>query len=244
MDAASKAITLGHPSYIWGFGQERRLGIVRHYVTLENQRILDIGCGIGTYVDAFRRFSPFVWGVDVDEDKIQEASASLPNLSVAPAESLPYKGNHFDVVFLHEVIEHVTDDREAIAEAYRVTRPGGRILIFAPNRLYPFETHGFYLGKRHIFKLLPFVNYLPNPIRNKFCPHVRCYSGGDIQRLFAGLDVDMEVRTQVYPAFDNVARSNAFTASTLRRILYALEETPLRAFGLSHFVVARKRNVP
>lgn len=240
MDAASKAIALGHPSYIWGFGQERRLNIVRRYVELENRRILDIGCGIGAYVEAFRRFSPFVWGVDVDEDKIDEASANLPNLAVAPAESLPYKGNHFDVVFLHEVIEHVTDDQEAIAEACRVVRPGGQVVIFAPNRLYPFETHGCYLGGRHIFKLIPLVNYLPGPLRRQFCPHVRCYTAGGIRRLFDGQRVAFEVETQVFPAFDGVARGNSALAGGLRRVLYALEQTPLRAFGLSHFVVARK----
>lgn len=240
LDAASKVITLGHPSYIWGFGQERRLNIVRRYVALENRRILDIGCGIGAYVEAFRRFSPFVWGVDVDDAKIAEASATLPDLSVAPAESLPYDDNYFDIAFLHEVIEHVTDDRRAIAEACRVVAPEGRIIIFAPNRLYPFETHGCYIGKRHVYKLIPFVNYLPNPLRRQFCPHVRCYTAGDIRGLFRGQNVAFDVETQVYPAFDNIARGSAGVAGVLRRVLYALEETPLKAFGLSHFIVARK----
>ncbi|MHB1005656.1 MAG: class I SAM-dependent methyltransferase [Chloroflexota bacterium] len=240
MDAATKAITLGHPSYIWGFGQERRLAIVRRYVTLDNARILDIGCGIGAYVEAFRRFSPFVYGVDVDLDKVAEATANLPNLSVAPAEFLPYKSDSFDVTFLHEVIEHVTDDVKAIAEAWRVTRPGGQVVIFAPNRLYPFETHGFYLGQRHVFKLLPLINYFPDPIRRRFVPHVKAYTSGDIRGLFRGKRVHFDVHTQVYPAFDGVARSNRLVAGTLRRLLYAMEETPLCAFGLSHFVVARK----
>lgn len=240
MSTASKAITLGHPSYIWGFGQQRRLNILRRYVALENKRILDIGCGIGAYVRAFRQFSPFVHGVDVDFEKVDEASRDLPNLSVAPAEHLPYADHHFEVTFLHEVIEHVNDDRMAIAEAVRVTKPGGSIVVFAPNRLYPFETHGFYLGKKHIFKLLPFVNYLPDPLRNRFCPHVRVYSCGAIRHLFDGLPAVIDVHTQVYPAFDNINRGNPFIAASLRRILYALEDTPLCVFGLSHLLIARK----
>jgi SAM-dependent methyltransferase len=240
MSTAAKAIVLGHPSYVWGYGQERRLALVRRYVALENKRILDIGCGIGAYVRAFRQFSPFVHGVDVDQEKIEEASADLPNLSVAPAESLPYASNHFDVTFLHEVIEHVTDDRQAVAEALRVTRPDGVVVIFAPNRLYPFETHGFYLGKRHVFKLLPLINYFPDFVRRVFCPHVRVYSGGDMRRLFTGLPAEIDVHTQVYPAFDNINRGNPHAAGALRRVLYTLEETPLAAFGLSHLVVARK----
>ncbi len=43
-----KAITLGHPSYVWRAGQERRLNLMRGYVPLEGKTILDVGSGIGT----------------------------------------------------------------------------------------------------------------------------------------------------------------------------------------------------
>ena len=143
----SRWIELGHPSYVWRFGQDRRLNLVRKHVDLENVRILDVGCGIGAYVEKFRLFSGQVHGVDVDSDKVAKASENLPNIQVAPAEVLPYPAGSFDFVFLHEVIEHVESDREAIAEAVRVTEPGGHVVIYAPNRLYPFETHGIYVGR-------------------------------------------------------------------------------------------------
>ena len=60
-----KAIRLGHPSYVWRSGQDRRLTQIRRYVSLEQRRILDIGCGLGMYVDKLRRFSDDVHGVDV-----------------------------------------------------------------------------------------------------------------------------------------------------------------------------------
>ncbi|NIU60939.1 MAG: methyltransferase domain-containing protein, partial [Pseudomonas stutzeri] len=56
----------------------------------------------------------------------------------APGERLPFPDATFDVVFSHEVLEHVADDRACVAEMVRVTRPGGRIVVFVPNRLYPF----------------------------------------------------------------------------------------------------------
>ena len=49
-----KAIRLGHPSYVWRSGQDRRLHQIRQYVQLEGRRILDIGCGVGMYVDKDR----------------------------------------------------------------------------------------------------------------------------------------------------------------------------------------------
>ena len=74
-----KAIRLGHPSYVWRRGQDRRLDLIREHVPLENRRILDVGCGLGMYVRQMRRFSDDVYGVDVDPDKVAEASRTLPN---------------------------------------------------------------------------------------------------------------------------------------------------------------------
>lgn len=239
-DRQAKAILWGHPSYGWGFGQERRLSLVRRHVDLAGRRILDVGCGVGVYVRAFRRFSPLVYGVDVDLEKVAEAHRDLPNLCLAVAEQLPFRDNSFDMVFLHEVLEHVADDRLAIAEAHRTTRPGGQIVIYAPNRWYPFETHGFYWRGRYIYRLLPFVNYLPRWLRDRLCPHARIYGAGDLRRLFEGLAIQITVHTFVFPAFDRIARRHRRWAALLRRILYALENTPLRIFGLSHFLVATK----
>ena len=237
----SKWIELGHPSYVWRFGQDRRLALVRQYVDLENQRILDVGCGIGTYMKKFREFSNFVHGVDVDPDRVAEAARVVPNVQEAAAESLPYPDASFDVVFLNEVIEHVTDDRQALAEAVRVTAPGGHVIIYAPNRLYLFETHGIYLGKRYIFRLIPFVNYLPDRLRRIFCPHVRAYTAGHLRRLFAGQPVEVVVHTYVYPGFDNIVARYGGLGHLLRSICYFLETTPLRIFGLSHLLIVRKQ---
>lgn len=239
-DPEVRAITLGHPSYCWRFGQDRRLALICQYVDLRDKRILDIGAGIGMYTRKFRQFSKAVYGVDVDLDKMTEARESVPNVGVAASERLPFPDDCFDVTFLHEVIEHVEDDRRTIQEAWRVTKPGGQIIIYAPNRLYFFETHGVYLGKKYIFGVIPLVNYLPGILRNKLVPHARAYRSGGLRALFAGLSTREVVHTQVYPGFDKIARGNAFLASLLRRVTYFFETTPLRTFGLSHFLVMTK----
>ena len=233
-------IALGHPSYVWRFGQDRRMSLVRKHVNLDGKRILDVGCGIGMYTRQFRLFSDEVYGVDVDQERVAQASQTLANVSVAPAEDLPFPDDYFDVVFMHEVIEHVDDDLLAISEAVRVVAPGGKVVLFAPNRLYLFETHGIYFGKKFIFRLVPFVNYLPDPLRNVFCPHVRAYTRGDFGRLFAGKQARVAFHTCVYPGFDNICARHKRLGVLLRQILYFLEGTPLHAFGLSHFVVAEK----
>ncbi|MBV9174160.1 MAG: class I SAM-dependent methyltransferase [Chloroflexi bacterium] len=241
--AATKAIRLGHPSYVWRRGQDRRLALIRQYVELRAKRILDIGCGLGMYVSRFRQFSDDVYGVDIDPDKVAHASEWLPNLRVSPAEELPFDDDSFDVILLNEVIEHVDDDRQAILEAFRVLAPGGHVIIYAPNRLYPFETHGYYFaGKYHGPCNLPILaNWVPDPVRDHFAPHVRIYTQSQVRQLFDGLDCEFVVESHIYPGCDNWAE-RGFMGRLFRDLMHLAENSPLRCFGISHFVVVRKRS--
>lgn len=240
-NAHPRAAVLGCPSYVWRSGQERRLSLVRRYVPLEGARILDIGCGIGAYVRRIRRISSRVYGVDVDEQRVRRGSTDLPNLLPAAGEHLPFADGTFDAVLLNEVIEHVKDDAATLREACRVTKAGGNVVIFAPNRLYPFETHGVYLGKRYVFGNIPFVNYLPGFLRRRLAPHVRSYLTRDLRRITAGLDARWLEHRVIFPGFDNIASRSKLLAKVLRSALYALERTPLQVLGLSHFLVLEKR---
>jgi SAM-dependent methyltransferase len=239
-ESESKAITLGHPSYVWRFGQDRRLELIQRHAGLGGSRILDVGCGLGAYVRKLRLFSPDVYGVDIDPAKVARAQRELEHIALAPAEELPFPDGFFDVVLLHEVLEHVEDDHRAVSEAYRVTRAGGRVVVFVPNRLYPFETHGIYWRGRYRFGNMPLVNYLPSAWRDRLCPHVRAYTQRGVLRLFDGLARRVVVHTQIYPGYDNIAYSHPRLAQLLRRATYALENTPLRVFGLSHLLVIQK----
>ena len=234
---SATSIERGRPSYSWRYGQDRRLEMVRAFVELDGAAVLDVGCGIGTYVRRFRQFSEDVHGIEVEEERVAEASLELPNIVHAYGEALPYPDDRFDLVFSNEVIEHVDDDRQTVAEMVRVTRPGGTIVAFAPNRLYPFETHGAYFGERYVFGNIPFVNWLPDPLRDRFAPHVRAYTMRGIERLFAGQPVRLVHHRVIYPGFDNISARHARLGGALRRALYVAEHTPLHRFGLSHFLV-------
>ena len=239
-EQGDKAAVLGHPSYVWRFGQQRRLALMDQYVSLHQKRILDVGCGIGTYVEKLGQFSDQVYGVDIDQQRVREGGKKLPNLLAAAAQALPFGSGCFDVLLLHEVLEHVQDDRQVVQEAYRVLRPGGRMIIFAPNRLYPFETHGIYWRGRYRFGNFPLVNYLPRRLRERLCPHVRAYTPMDLRRLLPKLDHRIIVLKQIYPGYDNIFSRRPWLGAALRRLTYLLESTPLRIFGLSHFLVLER----
>jgi SAM-dependent methyltransferase len=226
---------------VWRAGQERRLGLVRRYVALEDKRILDIGCGLGMYAAAFRRYSSTVFGTEVEHERARHAAARATGVVQAVGEALPFRPNAFDVVFSHEVLEHVSDDRQVVREAVRVTRPGGHIVLFVPNRLWPFETHGVYWRGTYHFGNIPLVNYLPDPARNRLAWHVRAYTRRGLLRLFGDLPVQVHVHHTVYPGFDNITRRFPTIGPAIRALSYRLETWPIAdQFGLSHLLVARK----
>ena len=241
MAAEDKVIALGHPSYRWREGQERRLQLVRDAVPLGGARLLDAGCGVGLYVRRFARLCKAAYGIEIDVDRAREGAAKGTGILQASAEHLPFAGSTLDVVFSHEVLEHLGDDVAAIREAYRVLRPGGHLVVFVPNRLYPFETHGVIWRGTYRFGNVPLVNYLPDRWRDQLCPHVRTYTKRGVRRLFAGLAGKAVVHRGIFPGYDNVVGRWPRLGRLLRRITYALERRPwLQFLGLSHFIVFRK----
>lgn len=238
-----KAALRGEPSYVWRSGQQRRLEmIVLAAGSCLPGRMLENGCGVGMYVDHLQSLvgERNTIGLEYDFERARLSRRSSEMIVNAASESLPFPSSTFDLVLSHEVIEHVLDDRQAVAESIRLLKPGGRFILFCPNRGYPFETHGIYWRGKYRFGNIPLVNYLPHSLRNRLAPHVRVYSRTDLKKLFSGLPVKFVKRTIIFGAYDNTIARFGFLGKFLRDILQALERTPLNIFGLSHFWVVEK----
>jgi SAM-dependent methyltransferase len=239
------AAARGEPSYVWRDGQERRLRMIGHWAELNGAVILEAGCGIGAYSSQIRRrFSLFVEAFDVELERVQEARADTPHALVAAAEAAPYRSNLFDTIISNEVIEHVVDDRAAVAEMVRVLQPGGRIVLFCPNRWYPVEQHGHYWEGEYHFGNTPLINYLPDRWRNKLAPHVRTYTARRLRRLFDDLPVEIIHHSRIFGGYDNIIYRRPHLGRLIRNTLYALERTPFRVLGLSHLLVVEKVDAP
>ncbi len=241
-----RAARRGNPSFVWRAGQGRRLEMILHWGRpLHNGkfgRTLVNGCGVGMYVKALLPHSHEVYGMDIEGEHLTIAATNAPGarLQLAACEQLPYPDNCMELVLSHEVLEHVQDDYEAAAEMARVLTPGGRAVIFAPNRLYPFETHGHYWRGEYHFGMTPLINYLPDLLRNRLAPHVRAYTGEGLRSLFLGQPVRIVYHTQIYPGYDNLVHRRPGLGRWLRRITYGLEQSPLTIFGISHLLVVEK----
>ena len=99
--------------------------------------VLDVGCGDGAALAAAARRNPghrFA-GFDWSSDAVRRARAlglAVVRADVA-APGLPVADRAADVVIMSEVIEHLVDPDGALAEARRVLRPGGALLLSTPN---------------------------------------------------------------------------------------------------------------
>jgi SAM-dependent methyltransferase len=239
---SSKAAMRGEPSYVWRAGQERRFGLICQAAgkTL-NGCVLEDGCGVGEYLAHLARQAKQAVGLDYEFERALEARLKVPEVVCGAGEKLPFPDDYFDLVLSHEVLEHVQDDQKSVDEIIRVLKPGGRLILFVPNRGYPFETHGIYWKGEYKFGNKLFVNYLPRKWRDKLAPHVRVYTSQELTNLFSGQNVNVLKKTILFGAYDNLINRLGWPGKALRTILQSLEHTPLKFLGLSHFWVVEKK---
>ncbi|MCZ7669236.1 MAG: class I SAM-dependent methyltransferase [Chloroflexi bacterium] len=238
---SDKAALRGEPGYVWRSGQDRRLHMIQQWIDLDNALLLDNGCGLGTYLDAFAPFTPHRFGLELEHGRALKALPTAAGIVEGVGETLPFPANTFDFIFSNEVIEHVQDDGRYAAEMVRVVKPGGRILIFCPNRWYPVEQHGVYWKGEYKFGNIPLVNYLPNIWRDKLAPHVRTYTKGSLLRLFTSLPVTLIHHSRIFGGYDNIETRHPKLGKAIKNILYSAEKTPFSVLGISHLLVLEKR---
>jgi SAM-dependent methyltransferase len=238
---SDKAALRGEPSYVWRTGQQRRLQMILEAAGERSRgKIFENGCGLGSYMSRLTTPENYTVGLDVEFDRTLEAHQQNERILCGVGEYLPFSSDIFDLILSNEVIEHVQSDQLAIREIVRTLKPGGRLVLFCPNRGYGFETHGIFWHGEYHFGNIPFVNYLPRKLRDKLAPHVNVYTRRDLQKLFVGLPVKIITRRTIFGAYDNIIQRKPALGKGLRALLQFFEKTPLQVLGLSHFWVVEK----
>jgi ubiquinone/menaquinone biosynthesis C-methylase UbiE len=99
-------------------------------------KVLEIGCGIGSVVFELSKQGYDVTGTDISNAAITYGLKKYGDirLEVQPAETLPYEDKSFDIVLSFDLFEHIAQIDRHVSEVARVLRPGGSYLFQTPNK--------------------------------------------------------------------------------------------------------------
>lgn len=207
---------------------------------LRGRRMLDVGCGDGSFTLPVGEHFQEVHGIDVQEDwlaQFQRRVTGDPRFTVTAmsASAMAYPDAHFDTLVTIETIEHIADLPRAAAEMFRVLRPGGELLLTCPNRWFPFENHGIRIGGREYSRRIPLLPYLP-PLHDRFSL-ARVFTVRALDRIFGGAGFRRARVDYAWPTFEHGGNRLQPLLRPLFGWMRWMERSPLRMFGSS--IVAR-----
>lgn len=173
--------------------------LVNHYgQSLYKVRLLDIGCGGGVLSEEFASLGCQVTGIDISPRSIAvaQAHAAKSGLSIdyqiGPGTSLPFERNSFEAVSCCDVLEHIHEWKQVIAEAARVLVPGGLFFFDTINRTRKSQVTFIYgLQESPLTRLMPSDTHVwemfitPNEMTSALQEHgmdVKDIKGGKIAR--------------------------------------------------------------
>ncbi len=99
------------------------------------ERVLDLGCGDGSFAEWLVSVGCEVTAVDVSREAVRRAAERVPDATVRLVDEdgpLPFEEDEFGAVWAGEVLEHVADVVGLLAEVRRVLRWGGRLIVTTP----------------------------------------------------------------------------------------------------------------
>ncbi len=157
------------------------------------QRVLDVGCGMGTIGAGFARAGADYTGFELSEKSLELAKQKflLENLkgrfvrgnAEALAEAFP--GEQFDLIFSFGVIHHSPNPKKILAEMRRLIAPGGllKVMIYAKNS----------------WKQALINAGLAQPEAQSGCPIASCYSREELPELFEGFEIVDVQQKHIFP---------------------------------------------
>jgi SAM-dependent methyltransferase len=181
-----------------------------------DQRLLEVGCGMGTDLLQFARGGALVTGVDLTPRSVEISRHHFHlyemrgDFSLSDAERLPFPDNTFDVFYSNGVLHHTPDTQATIREAHRVLKPGGtaKVMLYHRNSWAYFFELMFRQGiiRGEFFRGLKIADILSKYVEvneGGGRPLVKVYSRREARDLFSvfakvSIEIDQLIRPEFY----------------------------------------------
>lgn len=229
---------------------KKRLNFIIDELKVEkNMIILDIGTGSGTYISYLSDIAKLCIGIDIVRENLYLAKKKKKeNLELLQmdAENIAFKNKTFDSVIIIEAIEHVYNDEKVIKEIYRVLKPKGKLILTAPNKLFPFETHKIRIGSKCNGSKsagFPFLPYLPEILRRNIAS-ARVYTPWSLKNMlvrnkFSVIRMKF-LSPHLYTVMTNYPKIKSYIIK-IRDILNDFEKSPILGNFLPTIIISAKK---
>ncbi|MDO7711779.1 MAG: bifunctional 2-polyprenyl-6-hydroxyphenol methylase/3-demethylubiquinol 3-O-methyltransferase UbiG [Pseudomonadota bacterium] len=138
-----------------------RLDYIKTKCSLNNKKVIDVGCGGGILSEALAKNDATVTGIDMGEMPLNvarlhalEAGLSIDYQQLTAEQKAQQSANEFDIVTCMEMLEHVPDPVSVIMACAQLVKPGGDVFFSTLNR-HPKAYLFAVVGAEYLLKMLP-----------------------------------------------------------------------------------------
>lgn len=146
---------------------------LHEYRNFTRKKVLEVGCGNGYVLSKYAQEGAETYGIDISPTAVELCCKRFDfmdlrgDFRVANAEEMPFDDDSFDCVCSMGVLHHVADTQRAVAEIFRVLKPGGRLIVMFYHRdsimyLFNFPILSWLTGKP-LQQLVKEVDGIGNP---------------------------------------------------------------------------------
>jgi ubiquinone/menaquinone biosynthesis C-methylase UbiE len=106
-----------------------------------DDKILDVGCGPGTWTRVFKEFSANVTGIDISEEMLKIAKKNVEaKFLQCSGDDTPFERDFFDKIVCVRVFEYFQNKQKAVNEFHRILKPNGRVAIVTKSPYFIIRT--------------------------------------------------------------------------------------------------------
>jgi len=119
---------------------------------LNAQKILEVGCGSGRWLDELQPLTPHIYGLDFSFGMLSQARErnNIVPLTRGTAKQLPFESSIFDLIFCINALHHFDQPQNFVAESHRLLRRGGALITINidPPTIQTWYVYDYFDGTR------------------------------------------------------------------------------------------------